>query len=479
MNFCLLIARGAGSTWLSTCGSGLLPTISRPDGRSSGAPEGRAAAGPARRAHIIRDSPWRLVGSGLVFLMALARAQYAPSSVTSFDRSVLRSMVHAADQLLRARNYAAAESAYAEVLARDSTSIPALVGLSRTLLTSPNPRRSRTEALTRLQQANALSRSNPTLLTLYGEALLPWRLGVAPDTDPSRLHEAEQYFRQALALSPDHAQANIGLHLALLAQGRAQAAETCLSALARSDYFPRLVQDFAYDLLISVDSGGILFTNGDLDTYSVLALQAEPGIRRDVLVVNVSLLRLEWYLRYLRQERGLGIAIPRLTPGTVRLELARAIDAIIAGSGRTRGIFFALTVDRKILDRLKPRLSLEGLVYRVTEQAPDIPTNLSRCRENLTRRYRIPDFLSADKPRPMADDIDALGSSLAAALFGLADACRVANRVSEAAGYLRHACSILIAVGRWSGFERVLEYWLKVTPHDPDALRLKRDYYGK
>jgi hypothetical protein len=62
-----------------------------------------------------------------------------------------------------------------------------------------------------------------------------------------------------------------------------------------------LARDFAWDLLQSVEPYAIVITAGDNDTFPLWYLQEVEGIRRDVLIANLSLMNTDWHVRQLKR----------------------------------------------------------------------------------------------------------------------------------------------------------------------------------
>ncbi len=161
------------------------------------------------------------------------------------------------------------------------------------------------------------------------------------------------------------------------------------------DYIP---WDYAYNLLMSCRPNSILFTNGDNDTFPLWFIQEVEGIRKDVRVVNLSLVNTNWYVKQLKtHEPKLAIGfsddeIDHLEPEpwrfkqnvafkvpnsaiTVELEPRPYLKVqdimvlhIVQNNYPKHPIHFAVTVSDDNMMGLEKYLVMEGMVYTLIEE---------------------------------------------------------------------------------------------------------------
>jgi len=247
-----------------------------------------------------------------------------------------------------------------------------------------------------------------------------------------------------------------------------------------------LARDFAYSLLQSVEPYGIVFTNGDNDTFPLWYLQEVEEIRRDVSVVNLSLGNTDWYVRQLRDNpvrpfvpeqapwftppaavppplhtltnEDVANMVPQLIPRAIRITAGRVdhtypegtplyvkdilILRLIQENWQRRPIYFSLTAGSGSWLGLHRYLTQEGMVLKLNAvTAPDttrlapgllgVPLDVPRTQQLTWEVYRYARLLEADTL-----DLDPTNRNIATNLsippLSLGQAYQVLGRNDEA-----------------------------------------------
>ncbi|HLF14629.1 MAG TPA: DUF2723 domain-containing protein [Bacteroidota bacterium] len=154
--------------------------------------------------------------------------------------------------------------------------------------------------------------------------------------------------------------------------------------LARINWFEHdrsgnyVAWDYSYNMLQSCKKDAILFTNGDNDTFPVWYLQDVEGVRRDVRVVNLSLVNTNWYIHEMKHGEPHGAKKVPISLSDAQIDgimpmqwKPRQIDLPVP-EGVTRG-FLAETyaqmpvpvrLDSAVLREGRIRYSLNGVDFR-------------------------------------------------------------------------------------------------------------------
>jgi hypothetical protein len=102
--------------------------------------------------------------------------------------------------------------------------------------------------------------------------------------------------------------------------------------------------DYSYNILQTCEQDAILFTNGDNDTFPLWYLQDVEGVRRDVRIVNLSLVNTPWYIKQMKEDPY----YPEASPVPISLSDAQ-IDRISPAAWEPQTV--ELAVPREVYER--------------------------------------------------------------------------------------------------------------------------------
>lgn len=301
------------------------------------------------------------------------------------------------------------------------------------------------------------------------------------------LGEARRLALRAVAAAPEWPDPRFTLASIAMVQGETEVLRAQLQALLERGGIATPVLDFGYNLLVSAAPGGIVFTNGDNDTYPPLALQLARGIRPDVRVVNLSLLNLEEYAtnvwksgprgplpftaadiaRDLQAWEQAGKAKGR-TPAQVHLE--DLVDRIAAGTWK-EPVYLACTVSPNLLACCEGRLEIEGMLWRVTAQMqkqPEgekyMPVDASKTLRLFREDFRLDSATDLGYAWGPASSAGKLMINYPATLQQAAQARAKAGDLEDVRYAMTTAIEILRFHGQLEMAAAAEKYWKEVDP---------------
>ncbi len=223
--------------------------------------------------------------------------------------------------------------------------------------------------------------------------------------------------------------------------------------------------DYANNLMMTCDQGAILFTGGDNDTFPLWCIQDVYGVRPDVKVVNFSLSNLAWYIKQLRDQRGVPITLSDAEIDALRpyyfketKEIVRIQDQILEHIVATNKgkLPIYLTVSSPEVshlfqgEALQDHLVLEGMLYRLTPGSKKNQIDFEKVKELYTQKYI---YRGVGDPNVYKDENESrLAANYAQGFLVLADSLRRAGNLPGAFEYIKQGLKVVPQSFELSGY---------------------------
>jgi len=208
---------------------------------------------------------------------------------------------------------------------------------------------------------------------------------------------AWNHAKKAVECDPSDGNAWLGVWSGSIERGDRNLEECALEAIVDTGFLTPTILAYNRWVLVNLPENSILLTNGDMDTYPAVALQEVDDLRNDVAVVNLPMLNIGWYARFISQRYGIPLfcsdaELQELAPikqkdGSILMtstQIVRGWLKMQQDGSLERPIAVAVTVsDRGFEPGIKERLLYCGPFYLCRPGSTGDTVDNDRLRESI------------------------------------------------------------------------------------------------
>lgn len=198
----------------------------------------------------------------------------------------------------------------------------------------------------------------------------------------------------------------------------------------KTNYISQQLLTYNHNVLMSLDSNAILFTQHDNDTYPAWMLQDALRVRTDITVINIDFLLLENYRGYILKT----LNIENLDLGEVKLDeyhlnWEKVVEHILKNYKGNRPLYLGMTLFDHLYKDFENDLYISGLAFRYSKTKLDLrERNVKLYQKIFLLDYLKHTFLTD----PNQTNVDYQNTNYVSCFKSVYDAYKNENRLDEA-----------------------------------------------
>ncbi|PKL85592.1 MAG: hypothetical protein CVV22_06715 [Ignavibacteriae bacterium HGW-Ignavibacteriae-1] len=152
----------------------------------------------------------------------------------------------------------------------------------------------------------------------------------------------------------------------------------------KTNYISHQLLNYNYNVLMSLDSNAILFTQHDNDTYPAWMLQDAMNIRSDVTVINIDFLLLDNYREFiLNKLKVKALDLGEINIDEYRLNWEKVVAHILNNYNGNKPIYLGMTLFNHLYNDFEKQLYVSGLAFRYSTTELDLVEKNKRLYQEI------------------------------------------------------------------------------------------------
>jgi formylglycine-generating enzyme required for sulfatase activity len=266
---------------------------------------------------------------------------------------------------------------------------------------------------------------------------------------------AESYdaLKKAYALNPEQTDAYGLMQLyAEFSMDEKSRATFSKNLYTKGQVSPALL-NYSYNVLMSLEQGAVLITEGESTTTPLFVLQDVQNVRTDVVILNLEMLNNSEYV----QRKFAAVGINAVGVGNQIANKSAWICAQLPQANPHKKFYYALTVGRDNIQSIKEYLYVVGLASVHSANSLD---NVSLIKDNLEKKFML-DYLQVNFNGESDSDAGrAFSSNYLLPMILLYESYQKEGQLEKA----KNLRAIMEKIATDSGKKEMINHYLDATP---------------